>query len=134
MFKPTSEKGFVFVASSVVFLGHKIDADGQDQSDRGGSFRIKIFVDATYVCPTLAPVLINTYRNNSWLFVDGRERELYRNTYAIGTQPWIKSRKTQEVVGRIENTELLAQCSKAQILAFCLEGKQYLGGAINQNG
>ena len=24
------------------------------------------------VCPTLAPVLINTYRNNSWLFVGGQ--------------------------------------------------------------
>ena len=24
------------------------------------------------VCPAMAPVLINTYRNSSWLFVDGQ--------------------------------------------------------------
>ncbi len=51
------------------------------------------------VCPTLAPVLINTYRNNSWLFVDGQcttSREgttqgdpLTMAMYAIETQPLI---------------------------------------------
>ena len=51
------------------------------------------------VCPALAPVLINTYRSTSWLFVDGQcmtSREgttqgdpLAMAMYAIGTQPLI---------------------------------------------
>ena len=49
------------------------------------------------VCPTLAPLLINTYRNNSWLFVGGQCMTSKEGTtqgdplamamYAIGTQP-----------------------------------------------
>ena len=51
------------------------------------------------VCPALVPVLINTYRSTSWLFVDGQcmtSREgttqgdpLAMAMYAIGTQPLI---------------------------------------------
>ena len=51
------------------------------------------------VCPAMAPVLINTYRNSSWLFVDGQcmsSREgttqgdpLAMAMYAIATQPLI---------------------------------------------
>ncbi|MDA8002156.1 MAG: reverse transcriptase domain-containing protein, partial [Alphaproteobacteria bacterium] len=52
------------------------------------------------VCPTLAPVLINTYREPSWLFVDGELMLSKEGTtqgdplamamYAIGTQPLIR--------------------------------------------
>ena len=51
------------------------------------------------VCPAMAPVLINTYRNSSWLFVDGQCMSSRKGTtqgdplamamYAIATQPLI---------------------------------------------
>ena len=67
------------------------------------------------VCPALSHILINTYRNNSQLFVDGQcilSKEgttqgdpLAMAMYAIGTQPLIRTldgiakQVTQEVVG-----------------------------------
>lgn len=49
------------------------------------------------ICPALAPILINTYRNPAWLFVDGDRMLPKEGTtqgdplamamYAIGTQP-----------------------------------------------
>ena len=53
------------------------------------------------ICPALAPILINTYRNPSWLFVDGecmlsKEGTTQGNPftmamYAIGIQPLIRA-------------------------------------------
>ena len=57
-------------------------------------------VNSEVICPALSPILINTYRNNSWLFVDGQcmlSKEgttqgdpLAMAMYAIGTQPLIR--------------------------------------------
>ena len=57
-------------------------------------------VNCEVICPALSPILTNTYRNNSWLFVDGQcmlSKEgttqgdpLAMAMYAIGTQPLIR--------------------------------------------
>ena len=56
-------------------------------------------VNCEVICPALSPILINTYRNNSCLFIDGQcmlSKEgttqgdpLAMAMYAIGTQPLI---------------------------------------------
>ena len=53
-------------------------------------------LNSKVICPSLAPILINTYRNASWLFVDGQHLLSKEGTtqgdplamamYAIGTQ------------------------------------------------
>jgi hypothetical protein len=57
-------------------------------------------VNCEAICPALSPILINTYRSDSWLFVDGQcmfSKEgttqgdpLAMAMYAIGTQPLIR--------------------------------------------
>ena len=57
-------------------------------------------VNCEFICPALSPILVNTYRNNSLLFVDGQcllSKEgttqgdpLAMAMYAIGTQPLIR--------------------------------------------
>ena len=57
-------------------------------------------VNCEVICSALSPILTNTYRNNSWLFVDGQcmlSKEgttqgdpLAMAMYAIGTQPLIR--------------------------------------------
>ena len=56
-------------------------------------------LNSKVICPSLSPILINTYRNASWLFVDGQcllSKEgttqgdlLAMAMYAIGTQPLV---------------------------------------------
>ncbi len=58
-----------------------------------------ILVNCGVICPSLSPILINIYRNNFWLFVDGQcmlpkegtsqGNPLAMAMYAIGTQPLI---------------------------------------------
>lgn len=69
--------------------------------DAANAFNRQVTLRNTQViCPALAPILINTYRNLAWLFVDG-ERMLSKEgttqgdplamaMYAIGTQPLIR--------------------------------------------
>ena len=57
-------------------------------------------INCEAICPVVSHVLINTYRSNSWLFVDGQcmlSKEgttqgdpLAMAMYAIGTQPLIR--------------------------------------------
>ena len=57
-------------------------------------------VNCEVICPALSPILINTYRNNSWLLIDGQcmlskegttqGEPLAMAMYAIGTQPLIR--------------------------------------------
>ena len=54
-------------------------------------------VNCEVICPALSPILTNTYRNNSWLFVDGQCMLSKEGTtqgdplaMAIGTQPLIR--------------------------------------------
>ncbi len=84
VFKAEETEAMIFVDASNAF----------NRLNRQAALR-----NSEVVCPTLAPVLINTYRNNSWLFVDGQcmmSREgttqgdpLAMAMYAIGTQPLI---------------------------------------------
>ena len=56
-------------------------------------------INCEAICPAMSHVLINTYRSNSWLFVDGKSMLSKEGTtqgdplvmamYAIGTQPLI---------------------------------------------
>ena len=57
-------------------------------------------LNSQVICPPLAPILINTYRNDSWLFEDGQRMLSKEGTtqgdplamamYAIGTQPLVR--------------------------------------------
>ena len=80
------------------------DTEGMILVDATNAFnrlnRQVTLVNCEVICPTLSPILINTYRNNSWLFIDGQcmlSKEgtthgdpLAMAMYAIGTQPLIR--------------------------------------------
>ena len=71
-----------------------------DAANAFNSFNRQVALHNTQaICPALAPILINTYCDSSWLFVDGKcvlskdcttQRDpLAMAMYAIGTQPLI---------------------------------------------
>ena len=87
---------------SRIFAGD--DTEAVNLVDVSNAFNILnrqvALLNCEVICPSMSPILINTYSSDSWLFVDGQcmlskegttqGNPLVMAMYAIGTQPLIR--------------------------------------------